>query len=119
MSTDAFQGLDRKPVAFFQFVRGERNLGWVGYCEAISEPMIPAVLHPGREAGARARAVVKPPAVLAVHNGEAYVPYSWLIEELQDEDYQRVAEAMAVSAIKAWKEIQLQEIASSGQKRNQ
>lgn len=116
MSTDAFQGLDRKPVAFFQFVRGESNLGWVGYCEAISEPMIPAVLHPGWEAGARARAVVRPPAVLAVHNGDAYVPYSWLIEELVDGDYRKVAEAMAVSAIKAWNEIRLQEKRSGGQK---
>lgn len=116
MSTDAFHGLDRKPVAFFQFVRGESNLGWVGYCEAISEPMIPAVLHPGREAGARERAVVRPPAVLAVHNGDAYVPYSWLIEELVDGDYRKVAEAMAVSAIKAWNEIRLQEKRSGGKK---
>ncbi len=37
----------RTPVAFFHIVsNGGQDLGWVGYCEAIGEAMIPALLHP-------------------------------------------------------------------------
>lgn len=89
----------RTPVAFFHIVsNGGQDLGWVGYCEAIGEAMIPAMLHPGGADGAESRAQTEPPQVIGVYNGDAYVPHSWMRKVLKEKRDLFVIDAMKVAA---------------------
>ena len=89
----------RTPVAFFHIVSNEgQDLRWVGYCEAIGEAMIPALLHPGGAEGAESRAQTDPPQVIGVYNGDAYVPHSWMRKVLKEKRDLFVIDAMKVAA---------------------
>lgn len=86
-------------MAFFHIVSNKGvDMGWVGYCEAISEAMIPALLHPGGVDGAEKRALTDPPKVVGVYNSNAYVPYSWIRSALKEQRDLFVIDAMKVAA---------------------
>ncbi|SEU40257.1 hypothetical protein SAMN03159335_06250 [Burkholderia cepacia] len=89
----------RTPVAFFHIVsNGGVDMGWVGYCEAIGEAMIPALLHPDGADGAEKRSLSDPPEVIGVYNGEAYVPHSWIRKALKEKRDLFVIDAMKIAA---------------------
>ncbi|SEI14605.1 hypothetical protein [Paraburkholderia hospita] len=89
----------RTPVAFFHILSNDGvDMGWVGYCDAIGEPMIPALLHPNGPDGAEHRSLTDPPAVIGVYNGEAYVPHSWIRKVLKEERDLFVIDAMKIAA---------------------
>jgi hypothetical protein len=89
----------RTPVAFFHIVNKEGvDMGWVGYCEAVGEAMIPALLHPDGVAGAEQRSLADPPQVVGVYNGDGYVPHSWIRSVLTVERDRYVVDAMKLAA---------------------
>ncbi|WP_050451606.1 hypothetical protein [Candidatus Burkholderia verschuerenii] len=86
-------------MAFFHIVsNGGVDMGWVGYCEAISEAMIPALLHPDGSDGAEKRSLSDPPEVIGVYNGEAFVPHSWIRKVLKEKRDLFVIDAMKIAA---------------------
>jgi len=96
----------RTPVAYFKISRSDgADLGWVGYCEAIGESMIPAVMHPGGAKGAEARSLFDKPKVIGVHNGMGYVPYSWIRSVIKDAGYLDAVDNMNNAALEAQKQI--------------
>ena len=87
------------PVAYFHIVsKGGADMGWVGYCEAINEAMLPAILHPGGAEGAEKRGLTDPPPVLGSYCGDAFVPYTWLRSVLTEKRDLFVVDAMKVAA---------------------
>lgn len=106
-STDMQPKVERTPVAFFNITtdRGT-DLGWVGFCAAYNESMLPALFHAGGEDGARERAKTDPPKPVSSHQGMTYVPYTWLIQRLRDPSYLPAAKAMDVAARRAHKATQ-------------
>jgi len=96
--------IQRTPVAFFHIVTEKGvDLGWVGYCEAFDETMLPVEFHQGGGDGAMERAKTDPPKPLSTHQGYMYAPYSWLIKAVRDPSYLPAAKAMDVAARRAHK----------------
>jgi len=94
--------VQRTPVAFYHIVTDKGvDLGWVGYCEAFDEAMLPVEFHEGGEDGAMNRARADPPKPLSTHQGRTYAPYSWLIKALRDPSYLPAAKAMDLAARRA------------------
>ena len=86
-------------MAFFHIVSNSGvDMGWVGYCEAIGEALIPALLHPDGADGAEKRSLSDPPEVIGVYNGEAFVPHSWLRKVLKEKRDLFVIDAMKIAA---------------------
>ncbi|PCE30051.1 hypothetical protein BZL54_23080 [Burkholderia ubonensis subsp. mesacidophila] len=95
----AMRAKAKTPVAFFHIVSKEGvDMGWIGFCEAIGEAMIPALLHPDGVEGAEKRALNDPPAVIGIYNGESYVPHAWIRKVLKGERDLFVIDAMKVAA---------------------
>jgi len=89
----------RTPVAYFHIVGATgKDLGWVGFCEAINQAMVPVILHPGGPEAAEQRALTDPPKVMSVYNGDAYVPHDWMRRAMTDERDLFVIDAMRVAA---------------------
>ena len=94
--------IERVAVAYFNIVTDQgTDLGWVGFCEALSESMIPAVLHRGGETGAQERAKTDPPKPLSSHGGHVFVPYSWILRDLPDDSFLPAVKAMDLAARRA------------------
>jgi hypothetical protein len=92
----------RTPVAYFHIVGASgKNLGWVGFCEAINQAMVPVFLHPGGPEAAEERALTDPPKVMSVYNGDGYVPYDWMRLAMTGERDLFVIDAMRLAAEKA------------------
>lgn len=105
----------RTPVVYFKISRSDgADLGWVGYCEAIDESMIPALMHPEGEKGAEKRSLFDKPKVIGVHNGSAYVPYSWIRSVIKDAGYLDAVDNMNNAALEAHKQTQTQGNANDG-----
>lgn len=99
MSDPDMRSMAKTPVAFFHIVSKDGvDMGWIGFCEAIGEAMIPALLHPDGVEGAERRALNDPPTVIGVYDGESYVPHSWIKAVLTAERDRFVIDAMKVAA---------------------
>lgn len=89
----------RTAVAYFHIVGASgRDLGWVGFCEAIGQAMVPVMLHPGGPESAQKRALADPPEVMSIYNGDAYVPYDWMRRGMADRRDLLVIDAMRSAA---------------------
>lgn len=89
----------RTPVAYFHIVGvSGQDLGWIGFCDAINQAMVPVVLHPGGPEAAKTRARTDPPKVMSVYNGDGYVPYDWMRAGMTAKRDLFVIDAMRVAA---------------------
>lgn len=89
----------RTPVAYFHILGASgKGLGWVGFCEAINQAMVPVFLHPGGPEAAEERALTPAPKVMSVYNGDGYVPYDWMRLAMTCERDLFVIDAMRLAA---------------------
>lgn len=99
-----YQDRNRTPVGFFHIQDSKgAALGWLGFCERISEAMLPAILHPGGIDEAERRARTDPPAVVGYYNGDLFVPVSWLRRVMSAERDLYVTDLMKMAAEQAWR----------------
>jgi hypothetical protein len=86
---------ERTPVAYFHIVGASgKDLGWVGFCKAINQAMVPVFLHPGGPEAAEKVALTDPPKVMSVYNGDGYVPHDWMRRAMTEERDLFVIDAM-------------------------
>jgi len=94
----------RTSVAYFHIMDSRGTaLGWLGFCEHLDEPMVPAILHPGGIEEAECRSRDDPPTIVGQYNGDLFVPLSWLRRVMTAERDLLVTDMMKLAAEQAWR----------------